>query len=96
MSTNRPVSDPLIRAIEEGPKSQAELARETGLAESVVSRFRRGIADPTAPAIDALAKALGMELRPVKPSTGNLRSRNTAKPSNKPTTGRAGTSKGGR
>ena len=46
--------------------TRAEIARRTGIAESVLSRFHRGITMLDGAHIDALAEFLGLELRQVR------------------------------
>jgi hypothetical protein len=46
--------------------TRAEIARRTGIAESVLSRFVRGITLLDGPHIDTLGEFLGLELRQVR------------------------------
>lgn len=57
--------------------TRADIARRTGIAESVLSRFVRGITLLDGPHIDTLGEFLGLELRQVrKPPDPPARSRN--------------------
>jgi hypothetical protein len=63
---SRPLSEQLRHAIAASPKSRYQLAKETGVSQSVLSLFfnkKRGL---SLPAIDALAAALDLELKPRK------------------------------
>lgn len=55
------VLDKLRKALGRSPLTQADVARASGLKESVVSRFRRG-ADLTFPNAQAIANAIGHRL----------------------------------
>ena len=68
MNPAKPVTEPLLKALEAWPESQADIARALGVRESVVSRVRRRIGTPGGDTIDALAAFLGLELRPVRAS----------------------------
>ncbi len=46
--------------------TRAEIARRTGIAESVLSRFVRGITVLDGPHIDTLGEFLGLKLRQVR------------------------------
>lgn len=66
MKVGRPLSEQLRRAIEASPMSRYQLAKETGVSQSVLSLFcnkKRGL---SLRAIDALAAALDLELKPRK------------------------------
>jgi transcriptional regulator with XRE-family HTH domain len=54
----------LRRAILECGESRAAISRETGIAESILSRFVRGERGLSSESIDALIEFLGMEIRP--------------------------------
>lgn len=60
----RLLSEQLRRAIEASPKSRYQLAKETGVSQSVLSLFcnkKRGL---SLQAVDALTTALDLELKP--------------------------------
>lgn len=62
----RLLSEQLRRAIEASPKSRYQLAKETGVSQSVLSLFcnkKRGL---SLQAVDALTTALDLELKPRK------------------------------
>ena len=66
VKVGRPLSEQLRRAIEASPKSRYQLAKETGVSQSVLSLFcnkNRGLSLRT---VDALAAALDLELKPRK------------------------------
>jgi transcriptional regulator with XRE-family HTH domain len=52
----------LRRAIREGPLSQAELARATGLTTATISRVVSGDREASFETIDKLMDALGLEI----------------------------------
>ena len=60
------VSDQLKRTIQTCGRTQAELARESGVAESVISRFIRGETTIGQDNMDKLCRYLGLRLTPVK------------------------------
>jgi transcriptional regulator with XRE-family HTH domain len=52
----------LIRAIRDTGLSQREVARVTGVDETLVSRFMRGLRQPSFETIDRLMDGLGLEV----------------------------------
>ena len=66
VKVGQPLSEQLRRAIEASPKSRYQLAKETGVSQSVLSLFfnkKRGL---SLQAVDAIAAALDLELKPRK------------------------------
>jgi len=62
----RKASDQLRQAIEAGPKSRYQIAKETGLDEGLLSRFVHGKSGLSIPSIDKLCECLGLEIRQVR------------------------------
>ena len=56
------MSEAIRQAVEASDKTQAELSRETGVAESVISRLRHGERGIMAGTAAKLAEALGLEI----------------------------------
>jgi transcriptional regulator with XRE-family HTH domain len=52
----------LIRAIRDTGLSQREVSRVTGVDETLVSRFLRGLRQPNFETIDKILDALGLEI----------------------------------
>ncbi len=65
-----PVSDRLRAEILRSDRALRDLARETDLQPSQLSRFARGVRGLESSAIDRLAAAFGLELQPVKARRG--------------------------
>jgi transcriptional regulator with XRE-family HTH domain len=66
MPTKQPptFSGQLREAIEAGPKTRYQIAKETGLDEGLLSRFVHGKSGLSVSSIDKLCECLGLELRP--------------------------------
>ena len=62
MGKARTVSEILRDSIQRHESTPAEIARATGVDKGRLSRFIRGQRSLTLPAVDALAKYLGLEL----------------------------------
>jgi transcriptional regulator with XRE-family HTH domain len=56
------IGEQLKQAIQEGPLSQAELARGTGLSEGQISRFLKGERGLSLESIDKLLDVLELEI----------------------------------
>lgn len=70
------VSEQLRQAIDNCGMTRAELARQSGVAESVLSRFVVGGRDLKTPNLDAVCKALGLQLTTTKgKNAGKARSK---------------------
>lgn len=68
MNNPRPmVGDRLRTAILDAPVSRYRMARETGVSESILSRFVRGERGLDLTSIDRLAAYLGLDLIPATP-----------------------------
>jgi transcriptional regulator with XRE-family HTH domain len=66
VKNGRPLSEQLRRAIEASPKSRYQLAKETCVSQSVLSLFCNKNRGLSLRAVDALAAALDLELKPRK------------------------------
>ncbi|MDY0170870.1 MAG: helix-turn-helix domain-containing protein [Thermoguttaceae bacterium] len=75
-------SEALRQAIETCGRSRYRLSKETGIDPAVLCRFVHRQAGLSLDSIDALAAALGLELRPVKPARATKPKR-TTKPKQK-------------
>jgi plasmid maintenance system antidote protein VapI len=61
---NSTFTDQLRRAIIDSGMTRYRISQETGVAESVLSRFVRGQQGLTSDSIDRLMACLGLEIRP--------------------------------
>jgi len=64
------VTDQLRQAIENGPKSRYQLAKETGIDPATLCRFVHQQGSLSADGIDLLAEALGLEVISRRPRKG--------------------------
>ena len=62
---SQPITEALKRAIRAYPASLCELARRSGVAVPILSRFMGGKRGMTSTTLDRLATFLKLELRPV-------------------------------
>ncbi|KKL08668.1 hypothetical protein LCGC14_2573550 [marine sediment metagenome] len=81
------ITDQLREAMEASGLSRYALAKATGIDMSTVHRFYWGVGNLSADGIDKMAEALGMELKPKRP---------TRKKAKRPTQKRTQRRKGGK
>lgn len=62
-------------AIRESPATRAQIARDTGISESQLSRYRSKTIGLSQDSIDILVDYLGLELRPKQPKGSKTQSR---------------------
>lgn len=62
-------------AIRESPATRAQIARDTGISESQLSRYRSKTIGLSQDSIDILVDYLGLELRPKQPKGSKIQSR---------------------
>lgn len=74
MASKPPISEQLRRAIEQSGMSRYRISRETGINESVLSRFIRGETGLTLETVDTICELLGarlvIEAKPATKSKG--------------------------
>jgi hypothetical protein len=63
-------TDQLRRAILDSGRTRYAIGRESGVAESVLSRFVRGERGLSSESIDVLMEYLGLEIRPQRKARG--------------------------
>jgi len=73
MHTKQNISEQLRKAIIESGISMAELWRQSGVSEAVISRYMHGVRTITLDTAAKLAAVLGLELRPVKTDKGTVK-----------------------
>jgi transcriptional regulator with XRE-family HTH domain len=66
MSKSKRMPDVIRAAMHDDGRTHSEIARDSGVAQAVLSRFYRGERDLNLRTADRLCKALGLELRPVR------------------------------
>lgn len=62
MARKRPFSDQLRRAVESSDKTRYRIAQETGISESILSRFVNRGAGLSMGSVDKLCACLGLQL----------------------------------
>lgn len=72
MASDLPWGDYLTRAMSNARMTQAELARATGISDSVISRWRRGESVPDLPNLRRLAVALRVPLLDLAVAAGHM------------------------
>jgi transcriptional regulator with XRE-family HTH domain len=68
-----PLTEQLRLAIRASEKTRYQIAKETGISQPTLSRFFHGERGLSMEALDAVAKCLGLELRPVRQGKGTAK-----------------------
>jgi transcriptional regulator with XRE-family HTH domain len=72
MASDATFGDYLVRAIDSAGMTQAQLARATGISDSVISRWRRDESAPDLPNLRKLASALRVPLLDLAVAAGHM------------------------
>ncbi len=75
MSKRQPFSDQLREAIERSGKSRYAISRETGIAQSILSRFVHGDAGLSLENVDRICESIGVRIATSEPAQKKASSR---------------------